>query len=114
MPLAPQAANTDRELWRGPDESKGSYYADSIHVTEGGAIGIDVGGFVIVMPLRDWHALAVESAVNRAIPLDVGKIEAFPPESDLPDWEDLRGRAPDATGDLSSEAFVRELRSGWR
>lgn len=32
---------------------------------------------------------------------------------DAPDWDDLRGRAPDATGDLSSEAFVRELRSGW-
>jgi hypothetical protein len=44
----------------------------------------------------------------------VNGIEAFPPESDLPDWEDLRGRAPDVTGDLSSEAYVRELRSGWR
>jgi hypothetical protein len=31
----------------------------------------------------------------------------------LPDWEDLRGRAPDATGALSSEAFVRELRDAW-
>lgn len=41
-------------------------------------------------------------------------IDAFPPESDLPDWDDLRGRAPDATGGLSSEAFVRELRDGWR
>ena len=44
----------------------------------------------------------------------VSQIEAFPPEEDLPDWEDLRGRAPDATGDLSSEEFVRELRDGWR
>jgi hypothetical protein len=41
-------------------------------------------------------------------------IEAFPSEADLPEWEDLRGRAPDATGELSSEAFVRELRDGWR
>ena len=40
-------------------------------------------------------------------------IDPFPPDSELPDWEDLRGRAPDATGDLSSEAFVRELRDGW-
>jgi hypothetical protein len=46
--------------------------------------------------------------------VSVANIEAFPPESDLPDWDDLRGRAPDATGDLSSEAFVRELRDGWR
>ena len=40
----------------------------------------------------------------------VSGIETFPPERELPDWEDLRGRAPDATGTLSSEAFVRELR----
>jgi hypothetical protein len=32
----------------------------------------------------------------------------------LPDWDDLRGCAPDATGALSSEAFVRELREEWR
>jgi hypothetical protein len=44
----------------------------------------------------------------------VTSIEAFPPEGELPDWDDLRGRAPDATGELSSEAFVRELRNGWR
>lgn len=40
-----------------------------------------------------------------------------PPEgnrlNDSPDWEDLRGRAPDATGDLSSEAFIRKLRDSW-
>lgn len=29
--------NTDRELWRERDD----YYADSIHVTEGGGIGIN-------------------------------------------------------------------------
>ena len=44
----------------------------------------------------------------------VTHIEIYPPDSELPDWEDLRGRAPDATGGLSSEAFVRELRDGWR
>jgi hypothetical protein len=44
----------------------------------------------------------------------VRQIEAFPPESELPTWDDLRGRAPDATGELSSEAFVRELRDGWQ
>ncbi len=40
-------------------------------------------------------------------------INPFPPDIEIPDWEDLRGRAPDATGVLSSEAFVRELRDGW-
>ena len=49
------ASNTDRELWR---EREGDYYADSIHVTEGGGIGMNCGGMVIVMPIRNWHALA--------------------------------------------------------
>ncbi len=31
----------------------------------------------------------------------------------LPDWDELRGVAPDATGDLSSEEFVRNLRAEW-
>lgn len=44
--------NTDRELWR---EREGDYYADSIHVTEDGCIGINCGGSVIVMPARAWH-----------------------------------------------------------
>ena len=44
----------------------------------------------------------------------VTQIEVFPPVSELPDWDDLRGRAPDATGGLSTEEFVRELRDGWR
>lgn len=51
--------NTDREIWRGPDEGNGSYYADSIHVTEAGGIGINCGGHVIVMPVREWHRVAV-------------------------------------------------------
>lgn len=46
--------------------------------------------------------------------IEVTDIEIFPPDSELPDWDDLRGRAPNATGGLSSEAFVRELRDGWR
>jgi hypothetical protein len=53
--------NTDRELWRGPDEGCGDYYADSIHVTKEGGIGINVGGYVIVMPLRKWHELAAKT-----------------------------------------------------
>lgn len=47
--------NTDRELWR---ERPDDYYADSLHVTEGGGIGINCGGLVFVKPIREWHALA--------------------------------------------------------
>jgi hypothetical protein len=50
--------NTDREIWR---ERDGDYYADSIHVTEHGGIGIDCGGLVHVRPIRTWHALANQS-----------------------------------------------------
>lgn len=44
--------NTDQELWR---EQPGDYYAASIHVTEHGDIGIDVGGHVLVAPIHKWH-----------------------------------------------------------
>ena len=50
--MSGEALNTDRELWR---ERQGDYYADSIHVTQSGAIGINCGGIVIVMPIRKWH-----------------------------------------------------------
>ena len=52
------AANTDRELWR---EKPGDYYSPHLWVTEGGGIGMDVGGCCIVMPIHKWHALAVQS-----------------------------------------------------
>lgn len=44
--------NTDRELWR---ERAGDYYSDSIHVTESGGIGINVGGHVLVASPKAWH-----------------------------------------------------------
>ena len=44
--------NTDVEVWR---ETKDDYYSPSIHVTEFKGIGIDVGGHVIVAPIKDWH-----------------------------------------------------------
>jgi hypothetical protein len=53
-------ANTDRELWREPDEGYGmGAHMPSIHVTAEGGIGINVGGMVHVKTLRQWHALAV-------------------------------------------------------
>ena len=35
----------------------------------------------------------------------------LPEDDELPSLLDLRGTAPDITGDLSSEEFVRRLRS---
>jgi hypothetical protein len=57
-------ANTDRELWR---EREGDYYAPSIFVTKHGAIGINVGGTVIVRALAEWHALASRASVNSCV-----------------------------------------------
>lgn len=60
--MSEKVENTDVELWREPGASPGmDYYQPSIHVTKDNGIGIDVGGNVIVMPLRDWHKLAKEA-----------------------------------------------------
>lgn len=48
--------------------------------------------------------------IAEAILAEISREEA---RAKLPDWEDLRGRAPDATGDLSSEDFVRQMRDEW-
>jgi len=45
--------------------------------------------------------------------VDATDVEIYSLESELPDFNDLRGIAPDATGDLSSEQFIREFRNGW-
>lgn len=55
------AKNTDRELYREPDQGNGSFYSDSIHVTEYGSIGMNHGGYVIVMPIHRWHYFAKQA-----------------------------------------------------
>lgn len=57
--------NTDSELWR---ESFGDFYANSVHVTKTGSIGINVGGIVIVMPLEKWHAAALATLSVQPVP----------------------------------------------
>ncbi len=56
------ARNTDRELYR---EREGDFYSPSIHVTQGGGIGFDVGGNVVVKPLREWHRIAASEMAWR-------------------------------------------------
>jgi hypothetical protein len=45
--------------------------------------------------------------------IDVQNIDILPSVEDLPNLRDLRGLAPDATGSVSSEDYVAELRSAW-
>ena len=82
--MTDQAMNTDRELWR---ERAGDYYADSIHVTQSGAIGINCGGTVIVMPIRKWHDATREiahrdSEIKRLERERVVVVNDFPNEGD--------------------------------
>lgn len=65
MPDDQAAENTDRELYREPDRGCGSFYANSVFLTKDGAIGMDVGGRVIVQPIAAWHADAVAFATAR-------------------------------------------------
>ena len=53
--------NTDVELWR---EIKDDYYSPSIHVTKQGKIGINVGGYVIVKSLKEWHNSEKQSRID--------------------------------------------------
>lgn len=45
--------------------------------------------------------------------IEVKNIDLYQAEQDLPDWKDLFGIAPDATGSLLSEEFIRNLRNEW-
>ena len=61
IPVNNVAQNTDRELYR----EGGNDYSPSIHVTESGGIGINVGGHVLVASLRNWH-----DAGNKVLTVD--------------------------------------------
>lgn len=54
------AKNTDRELYREPKgDLPSDYYANSVHVTEDGRIGMSVGGTVTTLPIAEWHRHAL-------------------------------------------------------
>lgn len=63
------AVNTDREIWRGPDTGDGSYYADSIHVTEDGGIGIPKIALLnrnnLHMPRTPWTPPKFDTRLSR-------------------------------------------------
>ncbi len=60
---APQSQTTDvaQVLW---SEFSG-WDSPLIFVTKSGAIGMDVGGNVIVMTVREWHGLAEREIASR-------------------------------------------------
>ncbi len=50
---------------------------------------------------------------NFAHKIKVQEMEVFPPASTLPSLRDLYGIAPNATGGMTTEEFVRKLRDEW-
>ena len=60
LDTARTVTNNDKILWRKIPGDPNSL--PSLHVTEQGAIGINVGGTVHVMPAEQWHALAARLA----------------------------------------------------
>ena len=50
------ALNTDKEIWR---KIKDDFYSPSIHITKDNDIGLNVGGRVIVIPIEEWHKIAL-------------------------------------------------------
>ena len=65
--------NTDRELWR---KDKEDTYSPSIHVTQSGRIGINVGGTVITRSVEEWHRLATNGGwinARTSPPLEGGR-----------------------------------------
>jgi hypothetical protein len=93
------ALNTDRELWR---EKPGDYYSDSIHVTEGGGIGLNCDGCVIVMPIRKWHAL-VEAAQVTPPPSLIDKLNKAK-------WDFTREERHEVN--LMLDAYQKKIASG--
>jgi hypothetical protein len=45
--------------------------------------------------------------------IEIDTIAAMPEESDLPDFDDLFGIAPNLTGGLTSDEFIRKVRDEW-
>lgn len=111
-----ECENNDRHLW--PETSPVDAPEEKLFVTSAGGIGINIGGHVIVRPLREWHRLAASQPDREAIAERV--YQAFPFEPRLgaphkPAWvpggnslmQDEARRAADAILSLLSGAGTK-------
>ncbi len=57
--------------------------------------------------------LFYKSNENVPYKIDIQEIEILPPKEALPSLSDLKGIAPNITGDKTPEEFVREFRDEW-
>ncbi len=60
-----ECENNDRHLW--PETSPVDAPEEKLFVTSAGGIGINIGGHVIVRPLREWHRLAASQPDREAV-----------------------------------------------
>lgn len=63
--------------------------------------------------VRVYGRLRLKQWDRYAHTIDAADIEIYPPEEQLPTLWELRGIAPGATGDLSTEDFIRRIRDAW-
>lgn len=100
------ALNTDRELYREPKgDLPSDYYANSLHVTIDGRIGMDVGGNVYCMPIRDWHALAHQSPAAGHSPVAT----LVPDDGSESEVQPVPAAGPPAVPDPTVEALRDEI-----
>src|ERR1051325_89753 len=92
------ALNTDIEIWR---RTPGDYYSPSIHVTrDGGGIGMNLGGTVIVLPIELWFAAAKK---------ELGRASLTSATEGEPDDETALKAACNKLGYSPNNAMVRDV-----
>ena len=68
------------------------------------------------VPWDEWPNISPDDALLIQLARICRSCGVEPDEEEpeaIPDWDDIRGKAPDATGGLPSEEFVRRLRDEW-
>lgn len=68
--------NTDRELFKETAKDwKDEGYMPKVFVTKEESIGMNVGGMVFVMPIREWHKMAEQNAMLKDLGRPSNRLE---------------------------------------
>ncbi len=63
--------------------------------------------------VRVYGELRYKKRDNFAYAINVSDLDILPADNELPSLFDLRGIAPNATGDMNSVEFIRSIRDAW-
>ena len=99
----------------GAGESRGKFRIDSLMGSQSAQCAFPAGKEEEFLHAVGRKVLAsgelhYPAGSNLPRSIKVETVEILPEDDELPNLADLRGIAPDITGDLSSEEFVRMLR----